>query len=384
MIGLYGFACIVSGRTLTSSPGPFLEDVGPRLTSYQHTISATFGFESATLIFPARDLEEAIRWADRLLCPVTVYNPDAGVAWDGYIRGVEIRAGGRTRAISLDTVANRVTVRYTLRGLGTPQVTSAASDTASQALYGVHDAVVSVGSTDSTSANALRAATLAARRLPRAEPQTSLQLGGAPDSTVEIVLQCEGWYGSLGWVVLERTDTSTEETTDQVGDLLGTSSPGIGATNFFISDSTAQIASSGVSSPRLIPADTTYRAAIEQRLSLGNSSSQRLAWGIYENRTFRVAQWAGADPDTIGYRVRFADATVETGDGAGVALWDVRPDAMVEDVDLLVVGPPSGAADTAARFYAERVTFTAARDGLSLTLEPEASSGLDARIARLS
>ena len=51
--------------------------------------------------------------------------------------------------------------------------------------------------------------------------------------------------------------------------------------------------------------------------------------------------------------------------------------------EVVITCAVTGAADTAAAFYLERVVFSASPDGLTLSLEPEASTSLDARIARL-
>ena len=197
-----------------------------------------------------------------------------------------------------------------------------------------------------------------------------------------LTLNFAGWYSTLDWVVLERTDTSTEATNTQVGTLIGTASPGIGATNPLISTSTANIVATGVSETRKISPDTTYRAAIERLLSLGNSSNQRLAWGIYENRVLTVAQWAGATPTTITYRLRLGSAEITDNRGAVIAPWRVRPNAMLEEPDFSDPTPLTGA-DTAARFFVERVTYSEDSGGRTIGFEPAAYTGLDARIARI-
>lgn len=384
MIGLLGINAIIRERSLTTTPGAFVTDVGPRLTSYEHTITATGGFESCTLAFPVRDVDEASAWGDRLLCPVDCYGPDMDHIWGGFIAGAELRVGGRTRSLSLDAVANRVRARYS-RPLGDPGATAAASNAASVALYGVHDAVLSLGTLNLQGATALRDSWLARYALPRAQPQTSVRTGGDTEPPT-VVLTCAGWYTTLDWVTLERADTSTEASTLQIASLIAAAAPGIGAINTLLSASLAPgSATDGETTTRKIEADTTYRAAIEQRLGLGSTAGQRYAWGVEtERRELAVRTWAGATPTTIGYRVRFADADVASGGGGGVALWGVRPDAMVEDSDWVVAGPPSDAVETPATFYLERVAFRAGDGGMELTLEPEASSGLDARIARAS
>lgn len=382
MLNLLGMGVHIFGCSLTTTPGGFIEDVAPRLTAYEQSATATFGYESARFTLTAADLDEAVVWAERLLCPVTVYGPDAAVCWDGFVAGVAFQAGGRARSLSLDTVANRVRVRYTLRGLGTPQVTASGSDAGSAAIYGVRDAVLGIGVTDSTGATGLRDAYLAARAYPRAVPQTTLSVPAA-SGPITVGVTCAGWYSTLDWVLLERTDTTTEATTTQLSSLLGSSSPGIGATNTFLS-TTPRITGTGVTSPRTIPADTTYRQAIETRLALGDTGGQRFAWGVYTDRAFVCATWAGATPAAATYRTRFGTAAVENAYGGLVDPWDVRPDAIVEDADLVAVGPPSASVDTAAQFYLERVSFSAGPGGMQLTLETSEATSVDARIARMS
>lgn len=384
MLGLLPLAVHLFGRSLTTTPGAFLDNVGPRLSAYEHTITATGGFESCALTFPAIDLEEALTWAERLLCPVRCYGPDADLIWDGFVAGVELRVGSRVRSYSLDAVQNRVRTRYTT-ALGTAGTTATASNTTSQALYGVRDGVVSVGALDLAGANALRDAWLARYALPRAIPQTSIATG-AGSGVVDVVLTCAGWYTTLDWVLLERTDTATEAATAQVATLISGSSPGIGATNAFLATSLATGSSTaGVVTTRKIEADTTYRAAIEQRLGLGDTGGQRFAWGVFDaSRALSVRTWAGATPTAITYRLRMGETAVQSGGGAGVDLWQVRPGAMVEDADFVAVGPPSGAVETPAAFYVERVAFRVDGSGMELVLEPEAMNSLDARVARVS
>jgi hypothetical protein len=383
VIGQYDIKINVYDRSLTTTAiSVCSDDLGWRASSYQHTSTATFGYESMTVQFGGT-IDEAALWMDRLLCPVNVSSQDANTIWEGYISQVEYSVGGRTRSVSLDAVANRVTVRYQTY-LGTPGVTASASDTTSQALYGIKDTTLSTGLTDLTGANALRAAYLANYANPKQQPSSQLSLGsGEGGAGVAITVTCAGWYATLDFVTLVRSDTSTEATTTQIATLISGVSPGIGAVNGFLA-TTGIISGTGVTTPRSIAADTTYRAAIEARLALGDTSSQRFAWGVYESRTLVVKQWAGATPNTVGYRARYTTGKIETGGGARVDYWDVRPDAIVVDADLLPIVTPTTAADASDRFYLERVTFAAGADGLSLTMEPEASSGIDARIARMS
>lgn len=369
-------------RSLTSTPGTLLLDLAPLCNTYDHAISATFGFESMS-VNVAATLDEALDYADLLFSPVIVTDPQARIMWEGYLAQVDITVGGRSRSISLDAMANRLRVRYTTV-LGTPGTTATASNTTSQGFYGVKDAVISTSETTATVAASLRDSALDSMAFPRAVPASELSTGAEADSGgVQVVLTFAGWYATLGWVLTSRTDTSTEATSTQVGALIGTASPGIGATNPVLNTATTNIVATGVNDTRLIAADTSYRQKIEDLLSKGNSANERLAWGIYENRAFTVAQWAGATPSTIGYRTRLGSVLVENGSGSLIDPWLVRPDAMVEEQDFIEVGPPSGATDLVSRFYLERVTFSIDQGGYRLNLEPAATDSLASRLARI-
>jgi hypothetical protein len=367
-------------RTLTSSYGAFIEDLAPRLDSYQQTISATCGFESMTANLKAT-LLEALRFCERLFCGCIVYGKDADTAWEGFLAGVSFRIGDETVNVSLDPVANRVRVRFTTYN-GVPGFTATASHAPSQALYGVRDHVEGVGVVIQAAAEALRNAILAERRLPRPQHESAIATGQS-GAVVDVTLTFAGWYTTLDWVLTERNDTTTEVTTTQVGALIGTASPGIGATNPFLSTSTARIVASGVSDTRKIDPDTPYRMKIETLLQMGNSSNQRFAWGVYEGRVFVVEVWAGATPTTATYRRRIGDAVLENSSGALVMPWAARPNAILETTDLLNVGPTSGAIELPGRRFVERWTVDIDASGWRLTPESAAADNIGVRLARL-
>jgi hypothetical protein len=371
------------------------DDLTGRIESYEHTIAATIGFESmrcnlTTEEFAKVDVDEAVDMLSRWLGRSTVVTgPDAETVWEGFLTQIDADFGqGETRSIGLDAMANRINVRYTTV-LGTPGSTGTASDTASQALYGVKDAVLSLpGTSTATAALNFRAKELARRKNPRMIPSTQIQRSkedNAPvaPGTARISLTWAGWYTTLGWVLTSRTDTSTEATTTQVGALIGTSAPGIGATNAFLSTSTTLIVASGISDTRKIEADTTYRQKIEALLGQGNSAGERLAYMVLEDRKLTVRQWAGATPNTVTYRRDLGDPNVYDATYGLVEPWNVRPDAIYEVRDLLDIGPVTTAADAAARLYVERVVCSITPEGTNVALEPQASDSFDAMLARL-
>lgn len=370
------------GGIPTARPLAQYGDLGARLTRYEHSSVATCGFESATVTL-ITDVDEALALLDECGASTVITGPDATTVFEGVLVTVDVRIGQRSRSKSLEAVANRVRCRYTTV-LGTPAVTTTASDATSVARYGTKDGVVTVNQTNSAAALVTRNRYLGQFAYPLAQPATTLATGDGGAGGAEVVLTFAGWYETLGWVMLERADTASEATTTQVGTLIGSGAFGIAATNPFLSTSTANIATTGTTAPRTIAADTTFRQAIESRLVLGDTSDERFAWGVYEGRSLRVRQWAGANPSNIGYRLRLGAFEVRNGQGGLVAPWDVRPDAMAEDTDLLEAVVSGGATDSGARFYIERVRFAMDGQSMTLTLEPAATTSLDARIARLS
>jgi hypothetical protein len=343
------------------------------IDSYEHTIASKFGFESMSCSFVATEAE-AMEWFDRLMYSAVVYSPDADVIWEGYLNRVDVELGQERRSISLDSMANRIRVRYTTV-LGTPGTTATASNTDSQALYGVKDFVLSIGDYTATAAGNLRDTQLNALDFPKMEPSTTVATG--EQGQVRVTLQFLGWYETLGWVLTSNTTTTTAVTTTQVGSLLST----LASTNAFISTSTRNIAASGISDTQYIGPDTSYRTKIEALLEQGNSSNQRLAWGVYEDREFHVAQWAGTTPDTITYKRYLGDDLIYK-NGAVADPWNIRPNAMYEVVDILGISLES-TPDELSRYFVERVRCSISSSGVSVELEPQQSSALDAMIARL-
>lgn len=347
----------------------------PELDSYEHSIVATGGFESARWGFTA-PWEQALAWLGRLMSQAIVYGPDGEIVWEGFLETVEVQLGQESRSRTLRGMANRMRSRYTTV-LDTPGVTPTASDATSQARYGIVDGVLSLPRSTAAAAASLRDKELARRKNPIKGGNTTIATGDLGD--VHVTLSFSGWYYALARILTANSATSTAVTTAQIATLLAA----YNAVQPYFSTVTADIAASGVSETQYIAPDTSYLDKIESLLAIGNSAGQRLAWGVYAGRRFRVAQWAGATPNTIAYRRYLGDAFVY-GPGHGVIMpWNVRPDAMYEVVDLLDVSPVTAQPDAAAHDYIERVTFSASGESISLTIEPQQSDALDAQLARL-
>jgi hypothetical protein len=354
-----------------------LADLRGRLDSIEGTATATGGFETCTVSLRC-SRAEGLDWLNHLMASTVVYDRDGLTAFEGYLNSVEFSAGQERRSRSLDGMANRVRCRYTTVN-DVPGVTAVISDATSIARYGTKDAVIGLGKVTATEAANYAAAYLAEYKEPKANPTSTVSTGAGGE--VALTLGFVGWYYALDWVLTSRTDTSNETSTTQVGALIGTASPGIGATNPFLSTSTANIVASGVSASRKIDTDTPYRSKIEALLLQGNGVN-RYAWGVYEDRVFEADVWAGASPTTATYLRYLGDGRVYDAISQGVVMpWRVRPNSMILMPELLDLNP-SGA-DAAARFYIERVAWRMDANSIGVDLEPAASTSADARLAYL-
>lgn len=358
---------------------PIGVNLGARADSYQHTISDRFGFESMQVSFKC-SVEEAVDWlANGLMRSAIVYGPDANVVWEGYINTASARIGQKPATLSLDTMANRVRCTYTTV-LGTPGTTSSVSDADSQALYGKKDRVVSLNQDTAAAAANKADVVLVASAFPRSNEATQAMTGAQGE--IQITLSFVGWYQTLEWVVFNRTSTSSTAISTQVAALINTSGVGIGAINNFLSSSTVNIMTLSNTATEYVVSSTTYREKIEALLSQGDGTDP-VTWGVYEDRMFTVAAWAGALPTTITYYEHLGTGDVYNSAGTPIAPWDVRPNAMSEVVELLDIGPPANAPDAAARKYVGRVTCSISGDQIGCTLEPPGYAGVDAILASM-
>lgn len=358
--------------TPTSTLVAALQD---RIDQYNHTIDHHIGFESMTVSFVG-DTDEGIDWlANGLMRSCEVSGPDTEIAWEGFLETIEVQFGQERRSVSLREMANRIRVGYqtVLGSQGVrPTSTTFFQDADSIALYGNKDLALAIGNTsDGAEVDDYGNTMLAKLNNPQAAPSATVASGELGE--IHITLTFAGWYTTLDWLLASSSSTTKTSTTTQLGTLL----TAVAAINAFISTATTNIVASGVTATEYIEADTTYRAKIEALMARGNGA-QPYAWGVYESREFYADAWAGADPTTITYQRHIGKAAVLDGDGAEVAPWMVRPNAMYQVVELLDVAPVATQQDAAARFYVARVSCTIGEGSIAVQLEPEQSSNLEA------
>ncbi|MDQ2995470.1 MAG: hypothetical protein M3R61_00220 [Chloroflexota bacterium] len=356
----------------------YVTDLASRADSYTHTISDRFGFESCRIVFAATP-DEALDWLQTgLMRSLIVSGPDAEVCWEGFLETVTVTIGQKKASLSLKNMANNVKMLWTaLQGTpGDTNSTPTSTSLVSQALYGKKDYLGTLPKVDGPLVIAALAKTLAALSLPRSSEPSSATTGALGDVTVELTFA--GWYATLDWSLVSNASTVNSVTNTQ---LTGIWLPSFASINAFLRTDYADIRFAGPVMPEYVAHYSTYKQVVERMLSVGDSSNRALTYGVYEDRRFGAVVSAAATPTIVTYQEDAASGQILDANGAIVQAWNVRPNAMSEVVQLLDVGPVTGAVDAAARKYVGRVTCQISGDRISCTLEPSGAGGLDALLA---
>ena len=354
-----------NGAPTTSNP----VNLAGRVESYEDALSDRYGFETARVAWTPTwaEVEEWARY-DHLMRPMVAYSPDARQIWRGVLAEIEIGIGTKRIAFSLKDMANRLTVRYSEPG-GAQGESSTYSSAASQALFGTKDRVINAAVALSAAASNQAQTVLAAIAYPRSKQSSS---AGTTRGELSISLTFWGKYALLDWLLTASTSTTSTQTSTQIASLLAS----YATVNAFFSSSAANIAATGVSDTEYIEPDTTYREKIERLLARGNSSQQPLAWGFYDNDAFVVTPRASATPHIITYYESEASGQIRDQWQNVLDVWDVRPNAMAQIVDL-IDAPTPGSVETPLRKYVARVTRSVRGEDVTVTLEPDDTENLE-------
>lgn len=354
-----------NGVPTTSNP----VNLAGRVESYEDTVSDRYGFETARVAWTPTwaEVEEWARY-DHLMRPMVAYSPDARQIWRGVLAEIEIGIGTKKIAFSLKDMANRLTVRFSEPG-GAQGESGTYSSAASQALFGTKDRVINAAVALSAAASNQAQTILNYIAFPRSKQSSS---AGTTRGELSISLTFWGKYALLDWLLTASTSTTSTQTSTQIGTLLAA----YAAVNAFFSSSTANIAATGVSDTEYIEPDTTYREKIERLLARGNSAQQPLAWGFYDDDAFVVTPRASATPSTITYYESEASGQIRDQWQNVLDVWDVRPNAMAQIVDL-IDAPTPGSVETPLRKYVARVTRSVRGEDVTVTLEPDDTESLE-------
>ena len=164
--------------------------------NYQHSIVNQGWFDTASGDIAVRSDSEGQKILQQYLgCFVAIYvdNPVVPV-WEGLINRITFNSGGASYTISLDEMANRVTVTYTGAANVAAEV-AATNNLVSQAIYGIKQDQIEFGVDPSAgTARTLLQGTILAQR---AFPQTAISQ--AQGNTNIVHLELIGIYHTLEW-----------------------------------------------------------------------------------------------------------------------------------------------------------------------------------------
>lgn len=164
--------------------------------NYQHSIQNQGWFDTASCDVAVRSEAEGQRILEQYLgCFVAIYvdNP-AQPIWEGLVNRVTLNSGGASYTVSLDEMANRVSVVYT-GASNTAAETPVANNTTSQAIYGIKQDQIEFGVDTSagTQRTTLRDTILAQRAFPQAA------ITQAQGNSNLVHLELIGIYHTLEW-----------------------------------------------------------------------------------------------------------------------------------------------------------------------------------------
>lgn len=212
--------------------------------NYQHSIVNQGWFDTASGDIAVRNDQEGQRILQQYLgCFVAVYvdNP-AQPVWEGLINRITFNSGGASYTISLDELANRVTVTYT-GAANVAAETAAVNNLVSQAIYGIKHDQIEFGADPSagTARTQLRDTILAQR----AFPQTAISQAQGNSNIVH--LEMIGIFHTLEWQkFFSGTATTTSTLSAAATAFIATVA---NTTTFFDNSNTSKITTNAATAP---------------------------------------------------------------------------------------------------------------------------------------
>lgn len=151
---------------------------------------------------PRDELWELI---ELLRCPVEIYTPERDPLWWGYVESVDLRVGAIQISVTLEGMANRICVTYSLvNGAGTVgerATTDWVQDDDSIAEFGTVEARFSLNQGSSEQATAQAESYLSRLGRPRRKPPTFEK-----QDEISATLNCAGWWKTLSWKYFANND----------------------------------------------------------------------------------------------------------------------------------------------------------------------------------
>lgn len=304
-----------------------------KISTLQFSEKAFGGFDKATIAFNTSQLN-AESWASGLARHIVIYDDALNIRWEGFVNTVSVTLGQRQLKVGpLLNIGNIVRVSYTPKdtsvsppAIGSEILTSSASNTDSQALYGTIEKIIAgEGDANETQAESRRTNWLnsAAGPWPAvSKPDTPFGGGGPPS----ISLECLGYWHWLSTYYPIDTNAGTRTKTLKIQDILGAVPDSIFSTDY------SQIVSNSDTVQRFNNGRVTALELMKNINSGGINGSQSVM-GFGPNRRF----YYRTIPSEIAYYRREA-GNIGIINLANVRFqpWEVKPDNWMLDADFFV------------------------------------------------
>lgn len=359
------------------TPGRFVEDIGPLLSTYEHSIARNGGFESLTLTLTV-DLASALRWLERLAYPVICYDRSADIIWEGLISSVSFAVEAERLDLTIDDLANLVRVRYQSTA-GATVFTGFIFNTDSIAIYGEKELTVSAGKLPAGAAPLVQQTTLREREWPVAQRTGGALAALSQDQSIELTIGARGWASTLRWI--ESNTATVNETLPshtQIRDQL----IAYNTDNPFFSTDYSGIEPIGPTQTVVYEDQQTQWDRITVLNSLGDSSGEPTAWGVGIGRKAYFRRWAGFTPNVVTYRRALGSSVFLNQYGSPVDAWRLQPDSLYQITDLVDPGVQLTAVTVPSTYYVERVVCRIDQQGITARMEPSRTNAVDVLIAR--
>lgn len=226
------------------------------------------------------DLLDLWQLADMLRLPVELYDEFGVAVWWGYVHAVTLHAGRYDFGLSLDNMANRVSIAYTRlaagsSGAGKRATTAWASDSQSAGEFGTKERTETLNeaATDAV-AEAARDRMLATWKY----PQPTMQPASASEIFAELDLR--GWWWTLDWQHYSNAATASVQTTTQIGTMVGASG------QFILGVDVEQ--ASGINSNEYKDGDASTLRSAEELFKIGSTGGGRLLAAVTQARRLRI------------------------------------------------------------------------------------------------
>jgi hypothetical protein len=332
-----------------------------RPTNYTHTHQANGGFWSASFTLEGQQGNIDDWLNNGLGRHIVVYGDALTVAWEGFVNEIVIPYSNLTiNAGPFMDIANKISAFYSTIDtsvlpptVGYRASLAAASNTDSQALYGIQEKVLTLGATNSTNATIVRNAYLESL----AYPAISKSWATGSPAPLHVELKCLGYVHWLNNYVYNQTATTgTAPTSTKILSILA-ANPNIATVPFGTSriDVPSTPANVCVYEYDSVPAWTLIQDCVAQ--ADGATPPNRWLFGVYEDRNAYYTQ----APTEIEYTQRLSDPAqrILTPNGAPISPWAVRPGKWLRFPDFLLGTAQDSLPQDKGAMFLETVTYTA-------------------------